>query len=1169
MLSFPQESSQSQTIAAGNGRVWVRQNAIDESRRLASKQSRLSPSPLKPLLRRASSTRDESETESCTDHSSETGRTATWAWKEATLLENSASGVRVRLSETVSDQLEGGALASKDVLLPESVWTTGEIVLANDYETCRETGVWQPPNDLITLTHLHEPAVVESLQYRFAQDHIYTSTGPVLLAINPFQTIRGLYSETIQKKYWERAERQLQTELPPHVYAIADASFRNMMRTLEDALDTNDQTNANQSILVSGESGAGKTVTTKFVMKYLAALSQRSAVLQQREPRAHIQAVTALQKQQQPPPPSPHRMSPSKTGAFQPKGASLTRTPRPQTLSSTSNDLASATQLAASNSIEAVVLQSNPILESFGNARTVRNDNSSRFGKFIEMQFTGTGKLVGARIDTYLLEKVRLTQQLNGERNFHIFYELLSGALSAPELARFFLAPTALPEDFRALCGSDTYDRRDGVCDQETYHGLLAGMRSMQFTEEDAVRVLGVAAAVLHGSNLTFYGDEEAILDTSNPHWKPVCRLLGVKPALFEEALCVCSIQAGRDEVVQRQLTPERAAKGLDGFFQTLYGAMFTFLVSRINEAIAGEEESAACIGVLDIFGFESFHTNSFEQLCINYCNEALQQQFNAFVLKNEQAEYEREGIEWSFIEFPENQDVLDLIENRGKGILSILDDQCRAPGSSDKAFALNVYNQCKGMPRFSANRKQTAMLQFSVHHYAGPVEYTTYGFVEKNKDELPKETTELLESSTIPFIQELAIILECSRHVDVSASSKKRLHRADSTVRRATVGGQFRSQLRDLRNKVEVTTPHYIRCLKPNDLLVPDMFDTAIIAEQLRCGGILEAVRVARAGFTQHYPHAAFVRRYRALAWRELGSSSSNVGTANTGWNGRSDASNLNTACNNNSKQDETKIDAKQQCKELVKALCRKLKQETTTDDENSPIPASPVAKAKTYACQIPKSSPSWSKAQRSNSLPPIFTPPSPSPVKRMSVNASFEKKAESPMPLSPRKRGSVTSSDYMKIGIQMGKSKVFLRHHCFESLERLRSLEQTKAAMKLNSMFRRYLARIAYVPYRDAFRQEMAAHRRTMGIAEPMYRYEEKKEVEFDCIDTPRSSFRHTSFSRMSYDDYLVDKWVVSQVRDAIHNPVQRSEWGKQQPSGVFKWGLADGMWVKNYAC
>ncbi|OEU13397.1 Myosin_head-domain-containing protein [Fragilariopsis cylindrus CCMP1102] len=849
--------------------------------------------------------------------------------------------------------------------------------MANDYELSNN-GNPICPDDLISLSHLHEPAVVECLQNRYEDDQIYTATGPVLLALNPFQNIRGLYGESTMKRYWEKSESQSKETLPPHVYAIADEAFRSMMRSLEQSLGGSDKTSCDQSILVSGESGSGKTVTTKFVMKYLAALSQRAG--------------------------------------------------------------------SQTKEKQAQVLQSNPILESFGNARTMRNDNSSRFGKFIEIQFTRTGRLVGAQIDTYLLEKVRLVTQSIGERNYHIFYEMLSGSMGAEELRNYFIASTASPDDFK-MTASGTYDRRDGVSDKDTCRALKAAMKTMKFSTEEQSDVFAAVAAILHSSNLTFCDlDEYCSLDAHNVHLEPVCHLLGVTAEGLNQALCHFSISAGNDTQVQQNLEIDKAEKGLEALLKATYGALFTYLVTRINDSICyspdqnesldengerphSKDAPSASIGVLDIFGFESFKTNSFEQLCINYCNEALQQQFNAFVLKNEQAEYEREGIEWSFIEFPENQDVIDLIDKRGSGILCILDDQCRAPGTSDRSFALDVYNKCKNQTRFSANRKQTAVLQFCVNHYAGPVEYTTNGFVEKNRDELPKEATELLQNSFNPFIRLLSTIMK-------NSSAERNSSSNSASFGRTTVGGQFRRQLKLLREKIDIMSPHYVRCLKPNDELVADHYDRAAVAEQLRCGGILEAVRVARAGYSNHYSHDEFLRRYRCLATPEINRKSFSRNTCGT-------------------------------------------------------------------------------------------------------------------------------TSESARVGVQIGKTKVFLRHKAFESLERLRSQEQSRAAVKINSIFRMFLSRVAYVHVRTAVRKSMLDLHAFQNDE-----WKESKEDNpddahllefFNRLNKMRHSFNGESFS-------LVEVWA-GQMRESIHNPKPRSEWGNYSPSKPFTWMLVDGLWTKNH--
>mmetsp|Transcript_60054 Transcript_60054/g.147618 ORF Transcript_60054/g.147618 Transcript_60054/m.147618 type:complete len:1680 (+) Transcript_60054:347-5386(+) len=1183
-------------------------------------------------------------------------RSSEWGWMQAYMIDSSNGSITLQLS-TSDDQTQSecsfsstgsptiGAAAAEPVVLPSTAMSSGDIVFANEYAIDEANGSTICPDDLISLSHLHEPAVVECLQRRYDNDKIYTATGPVLLALNPFQNLRGLYSEATMKQYWDHAENRVSAkkdeDLPPHVYGMADEAFRSMMRSLEQNLGGhNGGASSDQSILVSGESGAGKTVTTKFVMKYLAALSQRAAN-QQLQPVERAYKKVAENKKRTgtstgssssvksfvPISTTPGSSKPSWTNkTLRTTGYSDTRDPvdslseQIRTVGSGGNALSNVTNLAgvgtgALNSIEAQVLQSNPILESFGNARTMRNDNSSRFGKFIEIQFTRNGRLVGAQIETYLLEKVRLVTQSTGERNYHIFYEMLSGAMPAEELRNYYIASTATADDFR-MTASGTYDRRDGISDKETYRTLRTAMKTMKFSEEEQQDVFATTAALLHASNLSFcdLGDQKSALDGRNVHLEPVCHLLGVTAEDLNQALCHFSITAGKESHVQQNLDVDRAEKGLEALLKTTYGALFDFLVARINDSIcfnpddssqvetdqdemaspmqvSKKERPAASIGVLDIFGFESFQSNSFEQLCINYCNEALQQQFNAFVLKNEQAEYEREGIEWSFIQFPENQDVLDLIDKRGSGILCILDDQCRAPGTSDRSFALDVYNKCKNHVRFSANRKQTAVLQFCVHHYAGPVEYSTDGFVEKNRDELPKEATELLQNSLNPFIRLMAEIIEntTAEQMANNTNTPKVFRRQESNIGRATVGGQFRRQLKSLREKIDRMSPHYVRCLKPNDELVPNHFERAAVAEQLRCGGILEAVRVARAGYSNHYSHEDFLRRYRCLGRNEIKESAAAAQTRERGptpqkkfgaaaVNAYLESKGSSTDPASLAGKKATNASAVAGCTILVKVLCKKLQQCKDDNDENedssNTYPTQSLSTPSSSKYHVSAAPPSWARGgsslrgARTLGLPPApFTSTSKS---KNGASATWDKSSsDSRPPTNPDSRrsfknfGSSSTSESAKVGIQIGKTKVFLRHKAFEALERLRSQEQNQAAVKLNSVFRMYLARVAYVHVRNAVRKSM--------FDLHAYENDEFKECKDQTIDDERlleffnrlNKMRH-SYSGESFS--LVEVWA-NQMRESLHNPRPRSEWGKIDESRPFKWMLKEGLWVKNH--
>lgn len=387
-------------------------------------------------------------------------------------------------------------------------------------------------------------------------------------------------------------------------------------------------------------------------------------------------------------------------------------------------------------------------------------------------------------------------------------------------------------------------------------------------TQED---IFAVCAAFLHASNLNFLAvtDDSSKVDDSNPHLKAVLRLLGLELTEFQNALCQFEIEAGSTSYT-RTVNKHHALKGLEALIKATYGAMFNFIVQSVNKKIEyklmrGEGRDAgkaAFIGVLDIFGFESFKQNSFEQLCINYCNEALQQQFNMYIFKSEQEEYQREGIAWEFIAFPDNQDIIDLIDKKPTGIISILTDQCVTARGSDKQFADAMYKQCEAHGRFEASSLQKGSLKFVIIHYAGPVVYDTLGFVEKNKDEVPRGTTTLLENSSNQFVQLLGKINAPSTMISGGGRGANK---------RPTIGGQFALQLTELRKRIGQTSPHYIRCLKPNQSLAANEFDNAMIADQLRYAGVLEAIRVSRVGYSQRYSLETFVERYRFIALTQL----------------------------------------------------------------------------------------------------------------------------------------------------------------------------------------------------------------------------------------------------------------------------------------------------------
>ena len=668
----------------------------------------------------------------------------------------------------------------------------------DDIKLCNDENESDVEN-LINLPYLHEPAILYCLERRYQGSNIYTYTGPILIAVNPFKSVATLYSSQILETYYNYGLLKSQgiadalTVLPPHIYAIADAAYRDMMRvvmTPSSSKAAAPHPNANQSILISGESGAGKTESTKIVLKYLTIVGNSSSGVEYQ------------------------------TGSIMDK-----------------------------------IIQSNPILESFGNARTLRNDNSSRFGKYIDLNFSKRGHLIGGSISSYLLEKVRLVSQNAGERNFHIFYQLIAGA-SAEDKERWGIATAS------AYC----YINQGGVFqlkaidDSDEYATLIRAFTVLNFEQKEQASVLNTVAALLHLGQLKFVSDEQveegSTLGTEadiSASAKKASELLGIDEKLLITTLTVRTITARSDSYLKR-LTPLQAAESRDALSKAVYGHLFDWIVRKINTSIAVDASTVrANIGVLDIFGFECFKANSFEQLCINYTNESLQQQFNQFVFKMEQQEYQREKIEWSFIEFPDNQDCLDLIEHKKSGILAMLDDECKLPGASDDKFASRLHKTYEGNPRFSASATQKRNSQFCINHYAGFVVYTVITFVEKNKDELPKEASSLMHGSSNPLIASLFPADDAS-----------------DQVKKLSVGFQFREQLGLLMGKIHLTSPHYIRCLKPNDQNVSDTFHRIRTTEQLRYGGVLEAVRVARSGFPVRLSHADFLNRYQCIFYTE-----------------------------------------------------------------------------------------------------------------------------------------------------------------------------------------------------------------------------------------------------------------------------------------------------------
>jgi len=710
-----------------------------------------------------------------------------------------SDNVFTRISEIVN--AETGSKKFKGVELANTKFSDEE----------RSEGI---DDDLITLTYLHEPAILHAISERFSYNKIYTWTGEVLIAVNPFQRLTSLYSDEIKEAYRQEGLFKSQgmgtpgSGLEPHIYAVADRSYRQMMQ----------EQRRSQSILISGESGAGKTESTKIVLKYLTTLGNMG--LAENEDSGEM-------------------------------------------------------------SVMEKVLQSNPVLEAFGNARTLRNDNSSRFGKFIELGFTRAGHLIGAKVQTYLLEKVRLAFHGSGERNYHIFYQILRGATEEDKKRFEFnegdTGGMELPMYYH-FTGQGGAPHLREQSDEDELVETIKAMNNLGWSQETIDAVMAICAGIIHLGQIQFNKktDEESgleVADIEEDKSVPLCaRLLGVEEEKLKEALTERLLVA-RGQEIKTKLTIDASRDARDALAKTVYGALFLWVVEQVNKSIMWENDDdvRSSVGVLDIFGFECFATNSFEQLCINFTNEALQQQFNKFIFKLEQEEYEAESIEWAFISFPDNQDCLDTIQKPKVGILAMLDEECRLPKGSDRNFCKRLCDRylpeknqtTSDNTRFISSKIQQSKGMFCVRHFAGVVEYNAItNFMEKNKDEIPLTAQNMFETAPSQLLKDVYNAQKIEAEGRKPAESNKPGRKPASK----TVSQQFKEQLNSLIESVSKTDPHYIRCLKPNDAAKANMLTRKRLTEQLRSGGVLEAVRVARAGYPVRLIHDHFFQRYRML---------------------------------------------------------------------------------------------------------------------------------------------------------------------------------------------------------------------------------------------------------------------------------------------------------------
>uniref|UniRef100_A0AAR2JTU5 Myosin VC n=1 Tax=Pygocentrus nattereri TaxID=42514 RepID=A0AAR2JTU5_PYGNA len=646
-------------------------------------------------------------------------------WKSAEILQDFTPGDRA-----LHLQLEDGTVSRGPGQLPP----------------LRNPDILVGENDLTALSYLHEPAVLHNLRVRFVDSRIiYTYCGIILVAVNPYKQL-PIYGDAVIHAY----SGQNMGDLDPHIFAVAEEAYKQMARN-----------NRNQSIIVSGESGAGKTVSARYAMRYFAMVSKSSS----------------------------------------------------------------------NKRVEDKVLASNPITEAIGNAKTTRNDNSSRFGKYTEISFDRRYQIIGANMRTYLLEKSRVVFQSENERNYHIFYQMCACA-EEPEFKSLRLCNA---DKFNYTCmGGDTEiqgvdDRADMAETRRTFN--LLGEKH------------GLFICPLHFQQDDF---------SSGSHLAVFCDLLGVRQENMSRWLCHRRIVLASETVVKPQ-PRERAINARDALAKHLYAYLFDCVIHKINQSLRVPGKQHSFIGVLDIYGFETFDVNSFEQFCINYANEKLQQQFNLHVFKLEQEEYMKEDIPWTLIDFYDNQPVIDLIEAK-MGILDLLDEECLFPQGTDMNWLQKLYNYLGSKPLFEKPRLSSEA--FVIQHFADKVEYQCKGFLEKNRDNLYEELVSVMRASKVKKAS-----YPNFKNIE---SVSMRTNSADPV--NLVLDKYFRSSLYLLMDTLNATTPHYVRCIKPNEEKLPFEYDSKRVVQQLRACGVLETVHISAQSYPSRWTYIEFYSRYSIL---------------------------------------------------------------------------------------------------------------------------------------------------------------------------------------------------------------------------------------------------------------------------------------------------------------
>uniref|UniRef100_A0A8C3EY11 Myosin-7B n=1 Tax=Corvus moneduloides TaxID=1196302 RepID=A0A8C3EY11_CORMO len=684
---------------------------------------------------------------------------------------------------------------------PEVEYTKGKIKAAQDGKITVETEdgrtvavkpddvyAMNPPKfdrveDVAMLTHLHEPAVLYNLKDRYRSWMIYTYSGLFCVTVNPYKWL-PVYNPEVVLAYRGK-KRQ---EAPPHIFSISDNAYQFMLTDRE-----------NQSILITGESGAGKTVNTKCVIQYYATIAASGDPATKKESR-----MKGMLKDQ--------------------------------------------------------ILSANPLLEAFGNAKTVRNDNSSRFGKFIRIHFGTSGKLASGDIETYLLEKSRVTFQLKAERSYHIFYQILSN--KKPELLEMLLV-TANPYDYPFI--SQGQISVASIDDREELVATDAAIDTLGFSPDERMTIYKLTGAILHYGNMKFKQktrEEQAEPDGTEEADK-AAYLMGLNSADLLKALCYPRVKVGNEYVMKGQ-TVDQVHQAVNAIAKSVYEKLFLWMVVRINQQLDTKLPRQHFIGVLDIAGFEIFEFNSLEQLCINFTNEKLQQFFNHHMFVLEQEEYKKEGIEWEFIDF--GMDLAACIEliEKPMGIFSILEEECMFPKATDTSFKNKLYDQHLGKSsNFQKPKpgKSKVEAHFSLVHYAGTVDYNISGWLEKNKDPLNETVIGLYQKSSVKV---LCHLYASFASLDEDGGKKKGTKKKGSSFQ--TVSVLFRENLNKLMSNLRTTHPHFVRCIIPNETKTPGLMDHKLVLHQLRCNGVLEGIRICRKGFPNKISYGDFKQRYHLL---------------------------------------------------------------------------------------------------------------------------------------------------------------------------------------------------------------------------------------------------------------------------------------------------------------